>query len=136
MDFSTGLFQMDFWITRRYQLCRLSLLMTTFYCIFVKKLNFLIYNSPHNHCVKNVQIRSCFWFVFSCIRTEYRTVQTRNNTVFGHFYQFLILEKINQYAHWRLMKIIKNPNVNKAHAWGNSCIHTLKSSAKLVAFSS
>ena len=23
------------------------------------------------HCVKSVQIRSFFWFVFSCIRTEY-----------------------------------------------------------------
>ena len=23
------------------------------------------------HCVKSVQIRSYFWFVFSCIRTEY-----------------------------------------------------------------
>ena len=27
--------------------------------------------NPNNHCVKSVQIRSCFWSVFSCIRTEY-----------------------------------------------------------------
>ena len=43
----------------------------------------LLYNIPDNliinadkhhpnHCVKSVQIRSFFWFVFSCIRTEYR----------------------------------------------------------------
>ena len=44
------------------------------------------------NCVKNVQIRSYFWFVFSCIRTEYgdllvriQKIRTRNNSVFGHF---------------------------------------------------
>ena len=26
-----------------------------------------------------------FWSVFSCIRTEYRKIRTRNNSVFGHF---------------------------------------------------
>ena len=37
------------------------------------------------HCVKSVQIWSYFWSVFSCIRTEYRKIRTRNNSVFGHF---------------------------------------------------
>ena len=37
------------------------------------------------HCVKSVQIQSYFWSVFSCIRTEYRKIRTRNNSVFGHF---------------------------------------------------
>ena len=45
------------------------------------------------HCVKSVQIRSYFWLVFSCIRieyvdllrSEYRKIRTRNNSVFGHF---------------------------------------------------
>ena len=37
------------------------------------------------HCVKSVQIRSYFWSVFSCIRTGYRKLRTRNNSVFGHF---------------------------------------------------
>ena len=46
------------------------------------------------HCVKSVQMRSFFWSVFSCIRTEYgnirvqfkyRKIRTRNNSVFGHF---------------------------------------------------
>ena len=37
------------------------------------------------HCVKSVQIRSYLWSVFSFIRTEYRKIRTRNNSVFGHF---------------------------------------------------
>ena len=37
------------------------------------------------HRVKSVQIRIYFWSVFSCIRTENRKIQTRNNSVFGHF---------------------------------------------------
>ena len=32
-----------------------------------------------------VQIRSYFWSVFSCIRTEYGKIRTRNNSVFGDF---------------------------------------------------
>ena len=37
------------------------------------------------HCVKSVKIRSFFWSVFSCIWTEYMKIQTRKNSVFGHF---------------------------------------------------
>ena len=50
------------------------------------------------HCVKSVQIRSFFWSVFSCVRTEYRDLllkslysfQVHENTdqkssIFGHF---------------------------------------------------
>ena len=37
------------------------------------------------HCVKSVQIRSFLWSVFSCIRTEYRKIRTRKNSVFKHF---------------------------------------------------
>ena len=36
-------------------------------------------------CVKSVQIRSFFWSVFSCIRTEYRKIRTRKNSIFGYF---------------------------------------------------
>ena len=36
-------------------------------------------------CVKSVQIRSFFWSVFSCIRTVYRKMRTRKNSVYGHF---------------------------------------------------
>ena len=50
------------------------------------------------HCVKSVQIRSYFWFAFSCIWTEYGDLlrkslysiriqekRTRNNSIYGHF---------------------------------------------------
>ena len=36
-------------------------------------------------CVKRVQIRSYFWFVFSSIQAECRKIWTRNNSVFEHF---------------------------------------------------
>ena len=56
--------------------------------------NYLYYNFlikvflflSSSHCVKSVQIRSYFWAVFSCIRTEYgdlrSRIRTRNNSVF------------------------------------------------------
>ena len=37
------------------------------------------------HCVKSVQIRSFFWSVFSCIRTEYSKKRTRKNSLLGNF---------------------------------------------------
>ena len=53
----------------------------------------------NDHCVKSVQIRSYFWYLFSHIRSEYGEryfvslrihskcgkIRTRNNSVFGHF---------------------------------------------------
>ena len=62
------------------------------------------------HCVKSVEIRSFFWSVFSCIRTEYgvysvnlriqskyRKIRTRKISVFGHFSRCeIILEKVFQ----------------------------------------
>ena len=47
-------------------------------------------NTTFSHCVKSVQLRSFFWSVISCIRTEYRKLQTRKNSVFGHFSRSLI----------------------------------------------
>ena len=32
----------------------------------------------HVHCVKSVQIRSYFWPVFSCIRTEYGDLRSKS----------------------------------------------------------
>ena len=34
------------------------------------------------HCMKNVQIRSFFWSLFSCIQSEYRKIRMKNNSVF------------------------------------------------------
>ena len=41
--------------------------------------------SYFSRCVKSVQIRSFLWYAFSCIRTEYRKIQTRKSSVFGQF---------------------------------------------------
>ena len=35
---------------------------------------------------KSDQIRSSFWSAFSCIRSEYRKIRTRKNSVFGNFF--------------------------------------------------
>ena len=37
------------------------------------------------HCLKIVKMRIFFWSVFSCIRTEYRKITTRKNSVFRQF---------------------------------------------------
>ena len=37
------------------------------------------------HCVKSVRIRKFPLSVFSCIRTEYRKIRNRKNSVFVHF---------------------------------------------------
>ena len=39
------------------------------------------------HCAKSIQIRIFFWSVFYCTRTEYRKIQTRKNSVVGHFWR-------------------------------------------------
>ena len=39
----------------------------------------------NSHSMKCVQIRSFSLSVFSCIRTEYRKMRTRKNSIFGHF---------------------------------------------------
>ena len=69
--------------------------------------------------MKSVQIRSYFWSVFSCIRTEYgdlrlnlriqyeyRKIRTRNNSVFGHFSRsefstILLFENCLSISGWR-----------------------------------
>ena len=35
--------------------------------------------------MKSVQIRSFFWSVFYCFRSEHRKIRTRKNSVFGYF---------------------------------------------------
>ena len=49
----------------------------------LEKLKVGVKNVPH--CVKCVQIQIFFWSVFSCIQSEHRKIQTRKNSVFGHF---------------------------------------------------
>ena len=38
-----------------------------------------------SHYVKTIQIRIFSWSVFCCIQSEYRKIQTRKNSAFGHF---------------------------------------------------
>ena len=47
-------------------------------------------------------IRRYFWSVFSCILTEYRKIQTRNNTIFG---QFSHKEWCSNYENWSFSSI-------------------------------
>ena len=51
------------------------------------------HSQDFHHFVKSVQIRSYFWSVFCCIRTESRKIRTRNNSVFGHFSRSAYLPK-------------------------------------------
>ena len=53
------------------------------------------YITKEDYYVKSVQIRSYFWSVYSCIRTEYNKIPTRNNSVFGQFSRSDNLEKEN-----------------------------------------
>ena len=71
-------------------------------------------NFASNHCVKSVQIRSFFWSLFSCIRTEYedllriqskyRKIRTRKNSARGHFssseYYVNLNKMINYHSPW------------------------------------
>ena len=44
------------------------------------------FDSNRKHTYENKDIfHGYFWSVFSCIRTEYTKIRTKNNSVFGHF---------------------------------------------------
>ena len=58
---------------------------------------------------KSVQIRNFFWHVFSYIRTEYRKIWTRKNSVFRHFSRSEMLSnnsrsvRITRVQYWDLL---------------------------------
>ena len=70
-------------------------------------------------CVKNVQIRSFFWSVFSRIQSECGEIPTRKNSVFGHFSSSscntgnkkdAILQAIKKYSmDTSIVNFVKNP---------------------------
>ena len=62
------------------------------------------------HCMKSVQIRIYFWSLFFCIRTEYRKIRTRNNSVFGHFHAMALTA-------WRIISIIIATVLNISTVW-------------------
>ena len=63
-----------------------------------------------NHCVKRVQIRSHFWSVFSCIRTEYRIIRTRNNSVSGRFSR-------SEFFHSMILCSVGNDYFERSKLW-------------------
>ena len=48
--------------------------------IFLRQLSQIVVVAISQICVKSVQIRSFFWSIFSCIRTEYESVRIQENT--------------------------------------------------------
>ena len=64
-------------VLRSCQMCQWFLFLNV---LVPSRRSFVLY-----HCVKSVEIGSYFWSVFSCIRTEYRKIRTRNNSVSGYF---------------------------------------------------
>ena len=42
-------------------------------------------NRTFPHCVESVRIRSFFWSVSSCIQSEFRKIQARKKSGYGHF---------------------------------------------------
>ena len=41
---------------------------------------------PFDHCMKSVQIRNLFWYVFSCIQSEYRKIRTEKTPYLDTFH--------------------------------------------------
>ena len=57
------------------------------------------------------QIRSYFWSVFSCIRSEYRKIRTRSNSVFGHFSRCVVFSLLWP-LHWLAWNLKTNGSWN------------------------
>ena len=73
-------------------------------------------------CVKIVQIRSFFLSVFPCIQSQYRKIQTRNSSVFGHFSRSVFYRHLNIiliYFYWLLLlgSVLRFPAVLSRVLW-------------------
>ena len=69
----------------------------------------LNFERTQDHCAKNVQIRSFFWFVFSSIQSKYGKIRTRKNSVFGQFLRsecVLVLYTFNLFNFYTEITII------------------------------
>ena len=70
------------------------------------------------HRVKSGQIRSFFWFVFPRIRTGFRKIRTRKNSVFGNFSRSgsrQLLEIIQSNSQMREYPCIWNTSLRSHH---------------------
>ena len=72
------------------------------------KTNFIKTSRVAFHCVKSVQIRSYFWSVFSFIRTEYRKIWTRKNSVFGHFHAVHVISLTLKKCLWYCRHVLRH----------------------------
>ena len=70
-----------------------------FHCFWLRFLKSLLLLLQKLCCLKSVKIRSFFWSVFSCIRTEYRKLRARKTSVCGHFSRSLEAENGNTKLH-------------------------------------
>ena len=67
-----------------------------------------------NHCVKSFQTRNFFWFVFSCIRTEYGDLQSFLWSVFSCIRtEYEDLRRIFPYS----VRIQENTDQKKLRIW-------------------
>ena len=55
----------------------MAMTFTSFFIKFLELASLLGTAISKNHCLKSVQIRSFFWSVFSCIRTEYGDLRSK-----------------------------------------------------------
>ena len=69
---------------------------------------FQVLSAEFCETLKRNTVRSYFWSVFFCIRTEYRKIRTRNSTVFGHFSRNEIIHQINLLYATRLSILPEN----------------------------
>ena len=64
--------------------------------------------------MKSAQIQIFFWSLFSCIRTEYRKIRTRKNSVFGHFSRsYIVTNRVavnpkHYLTHWALLALLQS----------------------------
>ena len=102
------------------------------------------------HRVKSFQIRSIFWSLFSCIRTEYRDllrkspysgiqfeytkIRTRKNSVFGHFSRSAQCKKWRDLVIFRFIALFslvdismeKGINISKQYGFTHQLSHDEK----------
>ena len=83
---------------------------------FIKSWIFDIHDTNGIHCQKSVQIRSLFWSVFSCIRTEYGVFLRKSP------YSVQIQENTDQQKlHiWTFFSLKLLSHLNKLKSWHNS----------------
>ena len=83
------------------------------------------YFQEYYHCVKNVQIRSFFWSVFSCIPTEYGDLRSKS-TLWALFTQRTVLSKMTipilLYLSWNIRQFSKTLKQSRSVCGWHICL--------------